>query len=208
MDVFSAIFEMIGVVAFAISGALVGIRHKMDLFGVISLGVITALGGGVIRDVILGIVPPAAFQNPTQVLVAAVVSILVFLPFSRRRLARSTVQFDTLLLIADSIGLGIFTVHGLRAAVNAGFSNNLFLLIFVALITGVGGGVLRDLLAGERPYIFVKHIYACASIVGALLCALTAPRCGIQLAMTLGCAAVILLRLSSARYRWNLPKAD
>lgn len=208
MDVFSTIFEMIGVVAFAISGALVGIRHKMDLFGVISLGVITALGGGVIRDVILGIVPPAAFQNPTQVLAAAAVSILVFLPFSRRRLARSTVQFDTLLLIADSIGLGIFTVHGLRAAVNAGFSNNLFLLIFVALITGVGGGVLRDLLAGERPYIFVKHIYACASIVGALLCALAAPRCGIQLAMALGCAAVILLRLSSARYRWNLPKAD
>lgn len=208
MDVFSAIFEMIGVLAFAVSGALVGIRHKMDLFGVISLGVVTALGGGVIRDVVLGIVPPAAFQNPTQVFAAIAVSVLVFLPFSRRRLARSTAQFDTLLLVADSIGLGIFTVHGLRAAVNAGFSDNLFLLIFVALITGVGGGVLRDLLAGERPYIFVKHIYACASIVGALLCALAAPRCGIQLAMALGCAAVILLRLSSARYRWNLPRAD
>ncbi len=208
MDVFSAIFEMIGVLAFAVSGALVGIRHKMDLFGVISLGVVTALGGGVIRDVVLGIVPPAAFQNPTQVLAAIAVSVLVFLPFSRRRLAHSTAQFDTLLLVADSIGLGIFTVHGLRAAVNAGFSDNLFLLIFVALITGVGGGVLRDLLAGERPYIFVKHIYACASIVGALLCAFAAPRCGIQLAMAFGCAAVILLRLSSARYRWNLPRAD
>lgn len=208
MDVFSAIFEMIGVLAFAVSGALVGIRHKMDVFGVASLGVITALGGGVIRDVVLGIVPPAAFQNPTQAIAAIAVSILVFLPFSRRRLARSSAQFDTILLIADSIGLGIFTVHGLRAAVNAGFSDNLFLLLFVALITGVGGGILRDLLAGERPYVFVKHIYACASIVGALLCALSAPFCGIQLAMAFGCAAVILLRLSSARYRWNLPRAD
>ena len=207
MDVFSSILEMTGVLAFAVSGALVGIRSKMDLFGVTALGVVTALGGGVVRDVVLGIVPPAAFQNPAQVLAAIGVSILVFLPFVRQRIERRSALFDTVLLVADSLGLGIFTVHGLRTAVAAGFDGNLFLLLFVALITGVGGGVLRDLLAGQRPYIFVRHIYACASIAGALLCAGLSRVCGMQAAMALGCASVVLLRLSSARYRWNLPRA-
>ncbi len=207
MDLFSSILEMIGVLAFAVSGALVGMRNGMDLFGVAVMGLMTALGGGVIRDVVLGITPPAAFQNPAQVLAAVLVSVLVFLPFIRRRLESRTAGFDRLLLAADSVGLGIFTVHGLGTAVGAGYGDNLFLMIFVAVVTGVGGGVMRDLLAGQKPYIFVKHIYACASLVGALICAAFARAGQLQLGMAVGCAAVIALRLGAAHYRWNLPHA-
>ena len=101
MDILDSVMEMIGVLDFAVSGALVAVRHRMDLFGVIMLGIITALGGGVIRDVILGIVPPSAFQSPVQGLTAAGAAVLLFLPVLRRRLTRDA-RFDALLqLLGD-----------------------------------------------------------------------------------------------------------
>ena len=150
MDILDSVMEMIGVLAFAVSGALVAVRHRMDLFGVIMLGIITALGGGVIRDVILGIVPPSAFQSPVQGLTAAGAAVLLFLPVLRRRLTRDA-RFDALLQSADAVGLGIFTVHGLKTAVDAGFGENVALLLFVAVITGVGGGICGICWRGSGP---------------------------------------------------------
>ena len=196
-DVLVFVLELIGTVAFAVSGAIVGIKKQMDLFGVIVLGVCTAVGGGIVRDLILGVTPPVTFQNPIYTLTAAAVSI-----------GRHEPVFDRLLLVMDAVGLGVFTVVGVQCAYQQSEDYTLFLLIFVGLITGVGGGVLRDVFSGERPYIFVRHFYACASIVGALICALCWRALGGNAAMLFGAAVVVVLRLLAAYYHWNLPRSD
>lgn len=202
------VLELIGTVAFAISGAIVGVKKQMDLFGVIVLGVCTAVGGGVVRDLILGITPPITFQNPVYTLTAIAVSVIMFLPHMRARLSRHEPLYDQLLLVMDAVGLGVFTVVGVQCAYLHSSEYTLFLLIFVGLVTGVGGGVLRDVFSGERPYIFVRHFYACASIIGALICALCWNRLGANAAMLFGAAAIVVLRLLAAYYHWSLPKSD
>lgn len=201
------ILEIIGTVAFSVSGALMGIQKKMDLFGVSILGVIAAVGGGVLRDLILGITPPIMFKNPIYALIAVTTSIIVFIPAVRGRLMLKHKIYDTVMLIMDSIGLGVFTVVGIETACSSGNECGFFLLIFVGVITGVGGGVLRDMLSGNMPYIFVKHVYACASLVGAILCALLweyLPRVWVMLFCAM---LIVLLRLLSAHFKWNLPRA-
>ena len=199
-DVLVFVLELIGTVAFAVSGAIVGIKKQMDLFGVIVLGICTAVGGGIVRDLILGVTPPVTFQNPVYTLTAAAVSVLMFLPHMRARIGRHEPVFDRLLLVMDAVGLGVFTVVGVQCAYQQSEDYTLFLLFFVGLITGVGGGVLRDVFSGERPYIFVRHFYACASIVGALICALCWRALGGNAAMLFGAAVVVVLLRSTGRF--------
>ena len=207
MDLFITVFQMIGTVAFAASGALTAMHKKMDLLGVIVLGVVTAVGGGIIRDLLLGITPPLAFRDPLAVMVAIAVSVILFIPKIRHLLMHNQRVFDTSLLIMDSVGLGIFTVMGLWNALDFSPERSTFLLIFVGVITGVGGGVLRDVLAGNTPYIFVKHVYACASLLGAVICTLLWRVVPSYAAMLTGVLTVLILRLLSAYFRWNLPRA-
>ena len=201
------IFEMIGTVSFALAGAMTGLKKEMDIFGVCVLGVTTAVGGGILRDLILGLTPPSAFRDPTAVLVAILVSIVVFFPAVRRLFYRNKWLYEHVLLLADSAGLGVFTVCGARVAFEAGDGANRFLVVFVAALTGVGGGVLRDLFAGDRPYIFIKHVYACAALVGAVVCVYLWPLIGRYAAMLTGFALIFALRLCSAHFRWSLPHA-
>lgn len=206
-DVLVFVLELIGTVAFAVSGAIVGIKKQMDLFGVIVLGICTAVGGGIVRDLILGVTPPVTFQNPVYTLTAAAVSVLMFLPHMRARIGRHEPVFDRLLLVMDAVGLGVFTVVGVQCAYQQSEDYTLFLLIFVGLITGVGGGVLRDLLSGERPYIFMKHFYACASLIGALVTYFLWNVLGGGYAMAVGFVLILAMRLLAARYHWSLPRA-
>ncbi len=201
------LLEIVGTIAFAISGAIVGIQKKMDIFGVAILGLTTAVGGGILRDLILNITPPAAFVDPVFAVTAILVSILFFIPSVRATLEHRKKLYDLLILVMDSVGLGLFTVVGVRAAMNAGFDSNLFLATFVGVLTGVGGGILRDIFAGDMPYIFIKHFYACASIIGAWTCALTWRSLHEIPSMILGAALIVILRLLAAHYRWSLPKA-
>ena len=205
MGNFQLYFEMIGAVAFAVSGAALGIRKGMDLFGVAMMGMTTAVGGGILRDVMLGQTPPAALRDPMQALVAIAVSVLVFYIW-RRKADIHNKYAEAVLLVADSIGLGIFSVHGAAVAIRAGLGGNVFLTLLVGMLTGVGGGVLRDLCCMERPYIFTKHIYACASLAGAAACMLLWSA-GENLALLTGCALTVVLRLCAAVFRWSLPKA-
>ena len=202
------ILELMGTIAFAASGALVAIDKKMDVLGVCILGLTTAVGGGIMRDLILGITPPAAFQDPVFAMTAILVSLILFIPSVRQTLQRTGKIYDFLLLVMDSIGLGLFTVAGVRAAYSANEGNLLFLCTFVGVLTGVGGGILRDTFAGNTPFIFVRHFYACASIIGAMLCAILWPVTGSLSAMIAGASVTILLRLLAARYRWSLPRAQ
>lgn len=208
MQLFVSALEMIGTVAFAASGALTAMRKKMDLLGVIVLGVVTAVGGGMIRDILLGILPPLAFRNPLAVIVAIAVSVILFIPWVRHHLMHNQRLFDTVLLVMDSIGLGVFSVMGIWNALDFSPERSTFLLVFVGVMTGVGGGVLRDILAGNTPYIFVKHVYACASLLGATVCALLWRVVPNYVAMLAGMLCVLILRLLSAYFRWNLPHTD
>lgn len=198
---FTLILEIIGTVAFSISGATVAMEKKMDLLGVAILGMLTAVGGGIMRDLILGITPPMAFQEPIYALLALSVAVICFIPVIRAHLQKNSV----ILLILDSIGLGVFTVIGVELGI-ACDGSNFFLAISVGVITGVGGGVLRDICSANKPYIFVKHFYATAAIIGAVLCWLLWGYIGRTAAMMVGAAAIIMLRLAAARFRWELPK--
>ena len=207
MDLFILIVELIGTMAFAASGAMTGIKKNMDIFGVCILALTTAVGGGVIRDMILGSTPPATFRDPIYATVAIVAALVLFLPRVRRLLMWDQALFDLCLFLMDTAGLAIFTVMGIRVAYAHVPQATLFLLAFVGVVTGVGGGVLRDIMAGDTPYIFVKHIYACASLVGALACGLAWHHLGEMGSMLLGGGLVVLIRCLSAHYRWNLPRA-
>lgn len=207
MEEFLLILEIIGTVAFAVSGAMTGLSKKMDIFGVVILGLTTAVGGGMIRDLVLGLTPPAMFTNPIYAAVAAVVSVIVFLPAVRRWLTAYGRVREILMLVMDSLGLGVFTVVGIQRAYTATDHRGLFLLVFVGVVTGVGGGLLRDVMAGQTPYIFVKHVYASASIIGAILCAALWAPLGATMAMILGASVILAIRLLAAHYHWSLPKA-
>ena len=203
---FITFLELAGTVAFAASGAMTAMKINMDVFGVIILGLVTAVGGGIIRDITLGITPPATFRNPVYALAATITAVIVFIPWTQRLFRRYQRVYDYALLAMDSVGLGIFTVIGVEAALSYSENCGVFLLCFVGVVTGVGGGIIRDLLAGDMPYVLHKHVYACASLAGALVCIWIWPLSH-ACAMAAGSLAVIFIRGLSAHFRWSLPKA-
>ena len=206
MHCFINVLEIIGTISFSISGAMLGKKRNMDLFGVCVMGVITACGGGVLRDLFLGKLPPSAFCTPIYPIMAIVASVVIFLSSSQTLFAHKKQFYKTIMFFADSVGLGIFTVMGVSVALATEYGTNIPFVVFLGVITGVGGGVFRDILAGETPYIFVKHIYACATIAGALVCVATLNIVGEPIAMLLGGISVISIRIFAAYFKWNLPK--
>lgn len=206
MDTLILFFEVIGTISFAVSGAFTAIKKNMDIFGVVILGLTTAVGGGIIRDLILGITPPKTFQDPLYAVIAIVSSIVVFVLVYMKKLEYENHVYELIMLVMDTIGLAAFTVVGMGVAYGQQTEYSSFLLIFVGVITGVGGGVMRDLFAGDRPYIFVKHVYACASIVGAVVCEIMSMAFSYTAGMVSGIIVIVTLRFLSAYFRWNLPK--
>ncbi len=197
--------EYLGTVAFAASGALVGLKKKMDIFGVMVLGLTTAVGGGALRDVLLGVTPPQMFRNPVYAIVAMVAALLLFMKPVRKLAHTDSPAYDRIMFLADTLGLAIFTVVGVRTAREVCPEGGLFLQVFVGAVSAVGGGVLRDVMAGEPPYIFTKHIYAVASVAGALVCAILWDANQIA-AMAVGFVLVVVIRCLASHYRWNLPR--
>lgn len=208
VNTFILVIEILGTIAFAASGAMTGIQKKMDVFGVTILGLTTAVGGGIIRDILIGNIPPQTFRNPIYATIAILTAIAIFLLGYCGKLIYNTKAYEFLTFVMDSLGLGIFTVVGISTALQTSAEFGNFLLLFVGVITGVGGGVLRDILAGNTPYIFVKHIYACASLAGALVCVYSIPYLGLHIAMIVGAVVVVLIRFLSAHYKWNLPRIE
>ena len=207
MEWFITVLELIGTLSFAVSGAMTALKKHMDILGVCVLGLVTACGGGVLRDVLMGNLPPVMFRDPIYALAAVICSVVVFLPFVRRKLLQEDRLYELLMLWSDALGLGVFTAVGISTAIHAGY-NSRFFAVFLGVITGVGGGVLRDVLAGQPPYIFVKHFYACAAILGAIASVLLWPLIGERGAIFVCCGVILILRILAARYRWSLPKAN
>ena len=157
------------------------------------------------RDVILG-KTPSAFVKPIYVEVAVISALAPFLLLSiNKRLVHSKYQalYAGLMFLMDSVGLGIFTAVGVSTGWTAGYHDNMFFLSFLGVLTGVGGGLLRDVMAGVPPYIFVKHVYACASIAGAICCVLAYRSWGQIPALVIGTVVVLVIRIGAAHYRWN-----
>lgn len=209
MDVFF-LMEMIGTVAFACSGAMVAIEKRLDLLGIIVLGETTAVGGGMIRDIIIGIHPPALFVDPIYVIAAFVSVMVLFVAvkyFYQSADILESPMYEAVLNLLDAIGLGAFTVVGIDTAVGAGFGEYKFLMIFLGVITGVGGGILRDMMAGQTPAVLRKHVYACASIAGAVCYVILMNYTGEGPAIVVSAILVTVIRVLARHYKWNLPRA-
>ena len=205
---FIFVMDIIGTIAFSVSGSLVAIRKNMDVFGVNILALTTAAGGGVVRDVILGVTPPVLFRTPVYALVSISTANLVFalIYFNHHKVSEFfTHIYEIIFFWFDSFGLAAFTVGGVNAAISAYPEMNVFLTVFMGMITGVGGGVMRDVMANQLPLIFVKHIYACASLAGALVAVLLWSTSE-KLAVVCGFAVTILVRVVAAHYKLNLPR--
>ena len=180
----------------------------MDIFGAVILGCMTAVGGGFIRDLILGIHPPLMFLNPSYVLCAFVFSIITFLIeyTDADRFSRHKSFSDLLLNITDTLGLAIFAIMGARTAMENGYVDNRFLCIFVGTLTGIGGGILRDMLAGEMPLIMRSRVYGVAALLGAMIFVYAYSVFGELNAMVCSFVVTVTIRYCAIHYRWNLPR--
>lgn len=192
------VFEIIGTIAFAIAGALIGIRKQLDIFGVIFLAITTALGGGIFRDILLGNTPPTAFIKP----IFSIISILsAFITF---RFHRRILKLKNIILISDAIGLGAFTVIGSYTAME-NFMDQPFLVICMGLLTGVGGGILRDVFVKDIPLVFRKEIYAIASILGASVLYYSYTLFYNVASLYICFFLIFIIRVVAVKYNLNLP---
>ena len=206
MDEIMFVLELIGAAAFAVSWAMVAIEKRADIFGILFLAVTTALGGGVIRDVLIGRIPPVMFVSYWYLLISVVAALAVFIDAYLRseKYKLHLDKLDAVNNIFDAIGLAVFTVSGMNAAMPV--SDNVILVLFVGMCTGVGGGMLRDVMTNTMPKVLRKRVYAVASLLGGgLYYAMYA--LGVNQIVSLGCGMLLIfaLRLFATIFKWNLP---
>ena len=206
MDIIWYMFDMIGTIAFAVSGALVGVARKMDIFGMAVLALATAIGGGIVRDVLLGYFPPNSLRNVVYVTVVLAVTVIVFLIYnSRYRKHAMGPRSRASYLLADALGLASFTV----TVASAGFDLYPELPIFIVLlgtITAVGGGIIRDMLAQRIPSVLKEDVYALPSIIGGIVYYLMVTSSWDSMAVYGAFTVVLVIRLLAIKYNWSLPK--
>ena len=199
------VFEILGTVAFAFSGATVGLARGMDVFGIALLSVVTAVGGGILRDVLAGIFPPFALRGPDGIVLALVTAAAVcigFRHFHIPRRGRKLVLFAY--RVSDTAGLAAFTVTGVITAIHSYPGYRYVLPILLGLITAVGGGILRDVLARKVPVVLYEDVYAMASVLGGIVICVLYPLTGIIYASWGGFGAVLLLRICAIIFGWRL----
>jgi uncharacterized membrane protein YeiH len=195
-----AALDLVGIAAFAASGAVAAVRARLDVFGVIVLAMTTALGGGIIRDVLLGVHPPSALVSWPYLAVAGVTGLVVF------GFHPTVAKLWRAVLLLDAIGLGLFVTAGTTTALALGAPP--YAACLVGMTTGIGGGALRDVLLREIPLVLRREIYALAALCGAVVVAfgdyLGLPAVPVTL---VGSAVIVGLRLLALWRRWNAPVA-
>ena len=200
------VLELIGVAAFAMSGALTAIKKKADIFGVIFLAVTTALGGGVIRDVLLGRLPPRMFVSYAYLLVALIAAVAVFADayFRSERFYANREKIISVNNVFDAVGLAVFTVSGMNTAMLD--SDNVLLILFLGVTTGIGGGILRDVMTGTMPKVLRKQVYATASLAGGIVYyVMFALGVNEIVSAFAGMAVIVTLRILATVFEWDLP---
>jgi uncharacterized membrane protein YeiH len=191
--------DLVGVFVFGLSGALVAVRRELDLFGVAVLAVATGLGGGMIRDVLIGAVPPVALADARYLIAALAAAGVGFV--SHRLLER----LGPAVRLLDALGLGFFAVAGTSKALSAGLPG--FTAVGLGVLTAVGGGVVRDLLANEVPLVLHREIYAVAALVGAVIVTIAATLDAYEpLTAAIAIIVTFAIRLVAIRRQWNAPR--
>lgn len=194
----TSVLDWLGIIAFAITGAMAASRKQMDLVGFVVLGTVTGIGGGTLRDMLLGL-PIFWIREPAYLFTCALVSVSVFFA------AHITLSRYQILLWLDAIGLALFAVTGAEKAVYAGAHSAV--AVTIGVITATFGGIIRDLLSGESPIILIREIYASAALVGAMVfIVLTVTRTPRDIAVGAGFAIGLLIRAAALRYGWSLPR--
>ena len=186
------ILEYIGVFAFAVSGAIVAIEEEFDVFGVYIIAIITAMGGGVLRDIVSDVGIPVFFTIP---FIIAGTLLAIFL--------KGNLKYKNLFVFIDAIGLAAFFVSAAVKAINSNY--NFMLFIFAASITGVGGGVLRDIITNRKPQIFKNDIYCIAGVIGVTILWFIYPIIGMESAQFITLIIKVLIRMISYYKTINLP---
>ena len=200
MDYLLVTLDLVGTFVFALSGALVGVRHRLDLFGVLVLSFVAANGGGVMRDTMIGATPPAALQDWRYVAISIAAGLLTFWRAGAIERWRNPVQS------IDALGLGVFAVAGALKAQAFGLGPVGAMLL--GMLTGIGGGMIRDVLVAQVPTVLKAELYAIAALCGAgvvvLGTALDLPVAAVVVAGVVTCTG---LRLFAIRRGWALPVA-
>lgn len=204
------IVECIGICSFSVSGTLISIQKKTDVIGALFFALLTCFGGGLLRDLLLGITPPHVLSDPGYhilLLICLSVSFVVFELSFIPKISAFIEKFKHVFLLyfTDAIGLSIFCVFGVDIALQSSTVHNPLLLIVCGCITGVGGGMLRDIVSGEIPLIFKKHIYLLPAILGSTLYVFTYSHLPHLVSMLLAIVLIIAIRLLAIIFKWNLP---
>jgi len=195
--VLQTILNYAGIAVFAASGAVVGVRKGFDLFGIATLGVLTGVGGGVLRDLLLDR-PPYSINHWPNITVA-LVAVAIATPF-----AHIVIRMNTAVLVCDAVGMGFFATSGAAIAVDSGAS--WFAAGIIGLLTAIAGGMLRDVIAGEVPYVMgPDDLYAIPAMLGAITYVVIDYFGPQWLGIALGSALATLLRLAALAFHWRLP---
>jgi len=199
IDGFISILDYLGTAAFAITGASKAIEHKADIFGIIVLATVVGVAGGITRDVIFGRFP-TAFSDPIYIVITVTVGIVMFFLYSyfKKRM--------NVWLVFDAIGLGVFSIIGASIAYQI-VGLDFLSMLFAGVITAIGGGILRDVFVRDIPIVFVKEVYAVASIIGIVIFyVIFSSGVDMQVASIIGIVAATGIRLLAMKFNWNLPK--
>lgn len=204
------VLDLVGIFAFAISGGLVGIRARLDLFGIAVLAWITGLGGGVIRDVLLGDVPPVGISDPWYVLTALAAGLVVVLlqprlgDLRRRRPGLRPGMITGTVKYLDAVGLAGFAVTGAAKAVDLGAPP--LACIFVGGVSAIGGGAMRDVLAGQVPEVLRREVYAVPAVLGAAMVVVADALDRLSLVVLLVAAVTVFaIRVAAIQLDLNVP---
>jgi uncharacterized membrane protein YeiH len=190
--------DIMGTIVFAMTGLLAASRHQLDMFGAIVLAMVTAVGGGTLRDLILNV--PVFWLNHTEYVYLIVITTIVVAIYRRTHVIPVKV-----LLVLDAIGLAVFTIVGAEKALAMGYSD--VIAVMMGIMTGVVGGMIRDVLVGEVPLILRKEIYATASFLGASVYVIGFHSLGVDwLIILLSMMATLGARLGGVLLGWKLPQ--
>lgn len=198
---FLKVLDLVGTFVFALSGALAGVKHRIDLFGVLVLSFVAATAGGIIRDVLIGAIPPASIQDWRYITLSIIAGVVTFFWYPLIARMKSPVQ------IFDAVGLGLFAVSGAGKAI--AFHLGPGAAVLMGVLTGIGGGIARDVLVSEVPVVFTAELYAVAALAGAAVVVFgnavfpeSTPIAAI------GGIVCVALRIIAIRKGWKLPVAQ
>ncbi len=202
------ILEVIGTIAFAVTGAFLSVKRHLDIFGVVFIGCITAVGGGITRDIIIGKFPPTIFSHTPILLIAAITSVIVFLIsyLHADKFEQIREKTEKINNVFDAIGLSAFAVTGTEAVYHSEYGGYFVLAVLMGMLTGVGGGIFRDILVTETPYVLKKHVYALAALIGSIIYYVLRGFVGITLSSIIAMVLIFSIRMLATKYHWKLPK--